>query len=88
MRFAQCLLVLAAADTCLLSQTGVVDLSSKTYALFTDVVSIVGQGLYVEGSKLAGPATMKEFHAKVDLVQIEYTKVMKTAKPKIEQVKS
>ena len=29
-------------------------------AFFADVVSIVGQGLYVEGSKLAGPAAMKE----------------------------
>jgi hypothetical protein len=88
MRFAQCLLVLAAADTCMLSQAGVVDLSTKTYGLFTDIVSIVGQGLYVEGSKLAGPASMKQFHEKVDLVQIEYTKVMKTAKPQIEQVKT
>jgi len=88
MRFTQCFLVLAAADKCLLSQAGVVDLSTKTASLFSDIVSIVGQGLYVEGSKLAGPAAMKEFHAKVDLVQIEYTKVMTTAGPQIEQVKS
>jgi len=88
MRFAQCVLVLAAADPCILSQAGIVDLSTSTVSLFTDIVSIVGQGLYVEGSKLAGPATMKEFHSKVDLVQIEYTKIMKTAKPQIEQVKS
>jgi hypothetical protein len=88
MRFTQCVLVLAAADPCLLSQAGVVDLSTKTVSLFSDIVSIVSQGLYVEGSKLAGPATMKEFHAKVDLVQIEYSKVMKTAGPQIELVKS
>jgi hypothetical protein len=72
----------------MLSQAGVVDLSTKTYALFADVVSIVGQGLYVEGSKLAGPAAMKQFHENVDLVQIEYSKVMKTATPQIELVKS
>jgi hypothetical protein len=88
MRFSQCILVLAAADPCLLSQAGIVDLSTKTATLFTDIVSIVGHGLYIEGSKLAGPAAMKELNAKVDLVQIEYSKVMKTATPQIELVMS
>jgi hypothetical protein len=72
----------------MLSQAGVVDLSTQTAALFSDIVSIVGQGLYVEGSKLAGPAAMKEFHSKVDLVQLEYTKAMKTAMPHIEKAKA
>jgi hypothetical protein len=71
-----------------LSQAGVVDMSTKTYALFSDIVSLVGTGLYIEGSKLAGPATMKEFHGKVDLVQIEFSKVMKSATPTIEKAKS
>jgi len=88
MRLTPCVLVLAAADSCILSQAGVVDLSTKTYALFSDIVSIVGTGLYVEGSKLAGPAAMKEFHGKVDLAQIEFSKAMKEAMPHIEKAKS
>jgi len=71
-----------------LSQAGIVDLSSKTAALFYDIASIVGQGLYVEGSKLAGPAALKEFHGKVDLVQIEFDKQKKTVMPHIEMAKS
>jgi hypothetical protein len=88
MRVSSFVLVFAAADTCILSQEGVVDLSTKTVAFFADVVSIVGQGLYVEGSKLAGPAAMKEFHGKIDLVQMEFKKGKKTVMPHFEKVKS
>lgn len=81
MRWTPCLLIVAAADPCILSQAGVVDLTTKTASLFADLASVVGQGLYTEGSKLAGPAAMKEFHGKVDMAQLEFEKMKKKAMP-------
>jgi hypothetical protein len=76
----------------LLSMTSVYALGEQTYALYTDMATTVGKGLYREGTALMGPEKTKLMNTYVDQVLLQskdyYSKGMETAGPFVEQAQT
>lgn len=76
----------------LLSMNSVWSLGEQTYALYVDMATTVGKGLYREGTALLGPENTKVLNTMVDKVLVPsnqaYSQAMEKAGPFVEQAQT